>query len=281
MTRSKPSQVTFADLVDIKDDAFRVHSSLYTDQDLFELEMVEIFEKTWIYVGHESEIAQPGDYRTAMIGRKPIIITRDKNGALHALLNVCRHRANAVCREERGNSFSFRCPYHAWTYQNTGRLVGVSDRSRYPRGFTTEGLDLIKVPRLETYRGLIFASLSPEGLDLARHLEPIKDHIDLWADRSIGAESTVLIPHRYGYHGNWKFQCENGVDGYHPGIVHESAFSTFAEFEIGNFPTGASINRGDITRGCPAATRCFKAAMGTGAASPAGCRCVSKNTWAS
>ncbi len=250
-TQTKPSHLSYADLVEIKDKSFRVHSSVYTDEQVFAHEVAEIFEKTWVYVGHESEIAEPGDYMTTMIGSRPIIVSRGKDGRVHALLNVCRHRANAVCREERGNSSNFRCPYHAWTYENDGRLIGVPDRARYPEGFMTEGLDLISVAKLDIYRGLIFASLSADVPELDEHLALLKDHIDLWADRSIGGEHQALLPHQYAYRGNWKFQCENGVDGYHPGVVHESAFSTFGEFGIGAFAKRELIKSGNITRGLP------------------------------
>ncbi len=250
-TRTKPSHLDYTDLIDIRDRSFRVHSSVYTDVDVFEREIAEIFEKAWVYVGHESELAEPGDYKTSQIGRYPIILTRDRKGDLHALLNVCRHRANAICREYYGNSQNFRCPYHAWTYRNSGELIGVPDGGRYPEGFSRRGISLISVARLDTYRGLIFASLSEDVPSLDEHLGALKEHIDLWADRSIGGEHRMLRPHRYAYPGNWKFQCENGVDGYHPGVVHESAFSTFGSFGIGNFNARDLVKRGNISRGFP------------------------------
>ena len=193
-TQAKPSHHGYSGLVDIKERSFRVHSSLYTDAGIFERELVEIFEKTWVYVGHESEIAEPGDYKTSQIGRYPIIVTRDKDGELHALLNVCRHRANAICRENYGNSQNFRCPYHAWTYRNSGELIGVPDGGRYPQGFSTSGLGLQRVAHVGAYRGLIFASLSEDVPALEEHLSHLKTHIDLWADRSIGGEHRILRP---------------------------------------------------------------------------------------
>ena len=250
-TQQAATQRGYAGLVEITDKTFRVSSRVYTDEALFEREIAEIFEKTWVYVAHASEIAQPGDYKTAQIGRYPVIVTRDKDGAVHALLNVCRHRANAICRENYGNSQNFRCPYHAWTYRNSGELIGVPDGGRYPEGFSTRGLSLIRVAKVDSYRGLIFASLSADVPELDEHLAPVKEHVDFWADRSIGGEHKVLHPHRYAYLGNWKFQCENGVDGYHPGIVHESAFSTFGEFGIGNFAARDLVKRGSISRGFP------------------------------
>ena len=251
MSRTDPSWSDPGDLVTDADGAFKVHPSVYTDEQLFARELRDIFEHHWVYIGHESEVPEPGDFKTAMIGARPIILTRGEDGRLHGLLNVCRHRANAVCREQRGNATRFRCPYHGWTYRNDGALVGVPDRARYAGGFDSDALGLLTLPKLDTCRGLVFASLSADVPALEEHLSPVRHHIDLWADRSIGAEHAVLLPHRYGYHGNWKFQCENGVDGYHPGIVHESAFSSFAAFGIGNFERGPFVIQEETTLAYP------------------------------
>lgn len=245
------AETSWAELVQEEATDFRVHSRVYTDPVLCDQEMREIFERSWVYIGHASEIAHPGDYRTGRIGTQPIILARSKDGGIHVLLNVCRHRANAICREERGNSLNFRCPYHAWTYRNTGELIGVADRPGYPEGFATENLGLMKAPRVGVYRGLIFASLSADVPSLDDHLSPIKHLIDLWADRSLEGEHRVLLPHKYGYQGNWKFQAENGVDGYHAGFVHESAFSTFGRFGIGRYAQRPPIPREGLTRGFP------------------------------
>jgi len=251
LTALQIAERSSADLVQEEATDFRVHAGVYTGPLLYEQEMRQIFEKSWIYIGHESEIAHPGDYRTGRIGTQPIIIARSQDGGINVLLNVCRHRANAICREERGNSLNFRCPYHAWVYTNTGELIGVADRPRYPQGFTTEGLNLLQAPCVGVYRGLIFASLSVEVPSLEEHLSPIKHLIDLWADRSLEGEHKVLLPHKYGYQGNWKFQAENGVDGYHAGFVHESAFATFARFGISRYTQRPPIKRDGLTRGFP------------------------------
>ena len=134
---------------------FRVHSSVYTDQAIFDQEMRDIFENGWVYVAHESEIANPGDYVTRRIGTQPVIVTRGRQEQVNVLLNVCRHRANAICREQQGDAtFSFRCPYHAWTYANTGELLGVADRTRYPKGFGDDLKPAQKQPKLALIRVL-------------------------------------------------------------------------------------------------------------------------------
>jgi benzoate/toluate 1,2-dioxygenase alpha subunit len=247
----KHRSATNGSLVQIRDNDFRVHSSVYTDPEVFELEMRAIFEGSWIYLAHENEIPQPGDFRTGRMGRQPIIITRGEDDSINVLINSCRHRANAVCREERGNAMSFRCPYHAWVYTNKGQLIGVADRPRYSEDFDAAEYSLVKVPRVDSYRGLIFASLSEDVPSLSEHLGMTKKYIDLWADKNLEGGPIVPRPHRYGYEGNWKFQAENGVDGYHPGIVHESAFAAFAASGIRAFADRRPIDSEHVTRGFP------------------------------
>jgi phenylpropionate dioxygenase-like ring-hydroxylating dioxygenase large terminal subunit len=209
---------------------FRVHTRLYTDPALFEAELERLFHQGWVYVGHTSEVAQPGSFKTTRLGRRPILLSRDETGALHVLLNVCRHRGAAVCREAEGQATSFQCPYHGWVYGLDGRLRGISERSGYPDAFGADLDGLLRVPRVAEYRGLIFASLSPTGESLASWLGGAKEYIDLWADLSPTGQVAVRPAHRYAYQGNWKFQVENTVDGYHPRFVHESAFKTREHF---------------------------------------------------
>ncbi len=103
--------------------ADRVHRRIYLDEDVFEQEMERIFSRTWIYVGHESEVAHPGDYKTTFLGRQPVIVSRDEAGTIHVLLNRCTHRAATVCQAASGNSNFFRCEYHGWMFRNNGELI--------------------------------------------------------------------------------------------------------------------------------------------------------------
>lgn len=202
---------------------FRVHGCVYTDPEVFAAEMDRIFSTTWVYVAHESEVPVQGDFKTAQIGLQPVIVSRDDAGALHVLLNRCRHRGSIVCRAERGNGRSFQCPYHGWVYANDGRLTGISQRQGYSDDFDQENLGLQPVPRVDTYRGLIFASLASHGPGLCEHLGSARRYIDLQFDRSPeGRIDLRYPPHRTEYAGNWKFQVENATDGYHVNFVHES-----------------------------------------------------------
>lgn len=222
MVNGNGHEKRFADMVATAPDDWRVHVETYLDPAVFEQEMVRIFESWWMYVGHVSEVAEPGDYKTGFMGRQPIIVSRDRSGEIHVLLNTCRHRGNAVCREDYGNSMAFRCPYHGWTYANDGRLIGVTGRVRYPPGFTDRIDGLISAPRVGIRRGLIFASLSDRVPDFDEYLGPAHKYIDLWADASVGAEFRLSRPSVLQFRANWKTLMENLADGYHARFTHES-----------------------------------------------------------
>lgn len=207
---------------------FQVHREIYTNPAIFEDELQRIFATTWVYLAHESEVPNPGDFRTTWIGRQPVIVTRDNDGQLHVLLNSCRHRGNAVCRDIRGNASQFRCSYHGWVYSNRGDLIHMSLPEGYPADFKVSGL--IPVPRVSTYRGLIFGSLASEGEDFDSYLGGAKDYVDLWTEMSPVGRLKVKHPHQFIYPGNWKLQVENGTDGYHARFLHQSAFATMERF---------------------------------------------------
>lgn len=209
----------------VKED--RIHGDVYTDADIYEEEIDQIFHRGWVYVGHASEIPEPGDFRVTKIGRQSVIMVRDDAGQVQLLLNRCSHRANAVCQVERGNTQIFRCAYHGWTFHTNGELQGVTYQDRYDASFRKEDFGLRKVPRVDMYRGLVFGSLSPVGVTLAEHLgQPVKAQIDLFIDLSPDGELDVTAGvHKYGYKANWKFQVENSMDGYHPNFTHQTFFA--------------------------------------------------------
>jgi len=219
----------------VKED--RVHISLYTNPAIFTEEMDKIFHRGWVYVGHRGEIPNPGDFRLKRIGLQPVIMVRDQQGEVHLLLNRCRHRGATVCQRGQGNTRSFRCMYHGWTYLLNGDLSGVPSMDAYGEGFKREELGLVKVPRVSEHRGFIFASLSPAGVTLDEHLGRAKKEIDLFAGMSNAEDVEVLSGiHKYSYQGNWKLAAENSMDGYHPSIVHAS-FAQALMDKITHVPT--------------------------------------------
>ncbi len=203
----------------------RVHRRLYTDAAIFDAEMELIFERTWVFVGHDSEVPHPGDYKTTTIGRQPVIMSRHEDGNVYVLMNRCMHRGAVVCREEQGNSSLFRCIYHGWTYNGRGDLVVVPYRGGYGDEFEQGSLGLRRAPRVSSYRGFVFASLNPLGESLEDYLGKAKDYIDMHVEVAPEGEIEVRSGvQKYVYPGNWKLQIENWVDGYHPKFTHQTAF---------------------------------------------------------
>jgi phenylpropionate dioxygenase-like ring-hydroxylating dioxygenase large terminal subunit len=149
---------------------------------------------------------------------------------VQVLLNICRHRGSVVCRDERGNSQFFRCPYHNWVYRNDGALVGIPDHRRNPEGWGDRIGGLMKAPRVSTYRGMIFASFAEAGETLEEDFGPLRKYIDYWFDHSPVGRVTLSQPYRAVYHGNWKFQAENSTDGWHARYVHKSALQMLERF---------------------------------------------------
>ena len=199
----------------------RVHSHVYTSDAIFEAELERIFHKTWVYVGHASEVANIGDYCTRWIGRQSVIMTRRSSEDVTVYMNRCRHRGTALCIEASGHARFFRCPYHGWTYGIDGALVGVPFPSRYGAEFDKAEFGLTEAPGVASYRGFVFARLTAEGRSLHEHLGPAAGAIDMLVDaapdREIDVQSGV---HTHAFEGNWKFV---GMDGYHINFVHRSA----------------------------------------------------------
>ncbi len=204
----------------------RIHGSLYRDPAVFERELEAIWYKVWVYVGHESEIPRPGDFVRRAIGLQPVIMVRDAGGKINVFFNRCRHRGNMVCHLERGNAQSFKCPYHGWTYSNAGDLLAPTFEEGYDSNLNRADFGLTPLPRVDAYRGLVFASVSPEGLTLDQHLGGAKEYIDLFMDLSpngrIGVQAGIQ---KLRYSGNWKFMPENSMEGdYHGPFIHRVAF---------------------------------------------------------
>jgi phenylpropionate dioxygenase-like ring-hydroxylating dioxygenase large terminal subunit len=219
----------------------RVHSSIYTDPDIFQEEMDKIFHRWWLYLAHESEVREPGDYRLVWMGRKPVIVCRDEEGSINVFLNRCTHRGSTVCQSERGNAAFFRCWYHGWTFDNKGRLIGVPFPTRYGSSFHKEELGLVRVPRVGVYRGFIFGALGEDVPEFEDYLGRAKEMIDAFVEVSPEGEIELRAGvHKTFYRGNWKF-C--GMDGYHPAFTHKSVDDLYARTEGGRPAAGPAVGR--------------------------------------
>lgn len=211
-----------------------VPDEIFNSESIFELEKETIFKKSWIFLAHESEIPNPGDYVLRHICDDGLIVVRDENEKVRVLSNSCRHQGMEVCRTEKGNTTHFRCPYHGWTYNNSGDLVGVPLE---PQAYGQDGLEkedwrLIEAPKYDTYKGMIFACLTPDGESLETFLGDFTFYLDSYIDRSPNGME-VRGPQRRIVDGNWKLPTINSMgDSYHVAITHHSVA------EIGAFGSG-------------------------------------------
>ncbi len=211
-----------------------VSRTCYTDTALFAEEQSRIFERCWLFVAHESEFEQPGDFRTTDLAGQPVLAVKDADGVVRVLFNSCRHRGALIETQSEGNRSGFRCLYHHWEYGLDGRLSFVPRPEGYD-GFDLhrETLGLVPVPRVDTYRGLIFATLDRDAPALIDYLGSAAAFLDYVASDD-GEPLAVYGHYRYSYNGNWKLFCENTVDDYHAEYLHYRVLSQRAhQFAFG------------------------------------------------
>ena len=197
---------------------------IYSDPAIFELEMERIFARSWLFLCHESQIPEPGDFFQSVMGRDNVLVVRQKDGSIKAMLNTCAHRGNAVCRAEEGNAKSFLCTYHGWSYGIDGRLNGVPGFSTFYQGQLDKSRHgLAQVAQVANYRGFIFGTHDASAPPLEEFLGATGrlglDTIALRGDMEVvpGIQKFVI-------ECNWKIAVDNLFDWYHPQITHASAF---------------------------------------------------------
>src|SRR5581483_7802535 len=207
----------------VRTDEGLVSARIFTEPEIYRLEQERLFSTCWLFVAHESEIPNPGDFVTRSMGEDPVIVSRDAQGKVHVLLNVCRHRGRRLCAEEAGSASHFRCGYHGWTYSNAGQLTGVPFLDAY-QGILDRGqLGLCEAAGVETFHGLIFACWRPSQ-SLREYLGQMTWALDLFFGRTDAVE-VVGPPQRWIINANWKFGTANfSGDGTHIFTTH--GFST-------------------------------------------------------
>lgn len=201
---------------------FQVHRTAYTSPEILELERERVFDRSWIYVGHESEVRNRGDFQSRDVAGRPVILCRDSDGEIRVLINSCTHRGAQLCRQAEGNARSFQCFYHAWTFNNRGELVGVPDAAGYGPAFDKDEMRLKSPPRITNYRGLIFLSFDAGIEDFVTYIANAREQLDLIMDQSEAGMEIVGGTHLYSSHANWKMLVENSLKSYHVAPLHKS-----------------------------------------------------------
>lgn len=203
-----------------------VSRRLFVEPEVYQLELERIFARCWLFLCHESQLPNPGDFLTTYMGEDPILVTRGKDGKIRAFLNSCRHRGMRVCRADAGNAAAFTCAYHAWTYASDGRLIGVPNyQDAYAEELDKEQWGLVPVPRLERYAGLIFGNWDANAVSLDEYIGDFKYYMDLVFNRRPGGCEFVPGTTKWQMPCNWKFAADNFVgDMYHAPFSHGSAF---------------------------------------------------------
>jgi nitrite reductase/ring-hydroxylating ferredoxin subunit len=195
---------------------------MFSDPTIFEMEMEQIFARAWLFVAHDCQIPNPGDYMLNFMGTDRVIVVRDNDGNPQVLVNSCRHRGNAVCRADEGHASSFMCTYHGWTYDLQGKLVGVPGfKEVYHEELDRENWGLIRPAHVESYGGLIFATMDAAAPPLMDYLGDVgKLSIDFF---NLAQPKDYVGTSKWSVPCNWKFAVDNIWDWYHVIFTHNSA----------------------------------------------------------
>jgi PAH dioxygenase large subunit len=210
-----------------------VPTRIFIEDEIHEQELRNVFARSWLFVGHETEVPSKGDYVVRWMAHDSVIMTRGEDMEIRVLLNQCRHRGMQVCRAELGNASHFRCPYHGWIYRNTGKLAGVPlYKDVYGSNLKIEGVAL-REPRVERYRGMVFACWDESAPSLGEYLGDARWYLGLIFGRTDAGLEVIGPPQRWVADMNWKLGADNFCgDGYHVWTLHRHAY------EMGVIPDG-------------------------------------------
>lgn len=204
-----------------------VHRRVYTDPAIFDLEIERLFKRAWLYVGHESQVRNAGDYFLTELARQPVVMVRHSDNLIRVLFNRCAHRGARVVAEPCGNTKAFVCCYHGWTYATDGRLL----RATAHEGVRAADFDaadpafsMAALPRVESHRGFVFASFAGKGPGLREYMGGVLSQLDNMVDRAPAGELEVAGGClKISQRSNWKIHLENIQDGLHAPSAHQSS----------------------------------------------------------
>lgn len=221
-----------------------VSRRIFHDDAIYALEQERIFGRCWLFLGHEGQIRNPGDYITCRMGETPVIVVRDANGKINALINSCRHRGNPVTRADCGNARTFTCPYHGWCYDlqgkrvDPGALVGIPGLDAFYDGkVDLSNWGLVPVAQVDSYGGLIFGTLDPQAPPLREYLGDFCWFLDAVLGRGVLDAVPGVV--RWQIDCNWKFAADNAIgDNAHAQIAHRSALLAIGKLRGRPSPLG-------------------------------------------
>ena len=187
----------------------------YLSREWLENEWEHVWSRCWLLAGPESDVAEPGDYFVFDLGREQILVTRGSDGAIRAFYNVCQHRGNRLVGSERGHADSFRCTYHAWTYDIDGKLSIVPHQDQFPAGVPCAERSL-KPVHAATWDGFVFICLAENPPSLQKFLGPVADMLAPYRFRNM----TLIEDQTVHHYCNWKAVVDNFSELYHEDFLH-------------------------------------------------------------
>lgn len=212
------------------DEAFTVPPAIYSDPEIAALEQERIFKTDWLCPGLAADIPKPGDYITYNLAGQPIYVMRGKDGVIRSYANVCLHRMMTLL-QGRGCAERITCPYHGWTYDMEGKVIGAGFMAGRDPEFDKKGYRLPEL-RTEIWQGWIYVTLNgyaPKVADLLRELEPEVARYRL--DGYI-----ALAQQDFRWNTNWKLLTENFMEGYHLPVAHKATVGAWCPIEETKFP---------------------------------------------
>jgi len=241
----------FATYIDDRpgDGIFRVDRSVYLDPAVLEAEYENIFERGWQFLCHDSQLPNAGDFISTTMGRQPVFMVRGTDGGIRGFLNACGHRGAMLVNRRRGNATTFDCPYHGFCFSDKGDCVSVRNRrTGWTDDFDIARFDLKALAKVDTYRGFVFGSLSPDVPDLRDYLGAACALLDIFVAPAPQPLEIVGGFCVYVSNCNWKVMHENGPDAYHAPVVHKNFADTIVHRESrGTFEGVNKTERGRLT----------------------------------